>query len=92
MIVRRIPGFSTWCLLSMITLALIVPAVAAGAATLEEQPVGAAKSGNVALTKELLDKGADLNARDSSGKTALKKAEEKKRTEVAQYLKSIGAN
>jgi uncharacterized protein len=50
--------------------------------------MGAAKSNHTEIVKALLAKGADLNAKDKSGKTALELAQPQEKTELAQLLKT----
>ncbi len=51
----------------------------------------AARTGNVAVVKLLLAKGADVHARDATGKSALQLAEEAKNAQVVDLLKQAGA-
>jgi ankyrin repeat protein len=46
--------------------------------------------GDVKATKALLAKGADPNAKDNEGKTALKVASERDHSEVVDLLKAHG--
>ncbi len=51
----------------------------------------AARTGHRKLVELLLEKGADVNARDQTGKTARQLAEEGMRPEVVELLKKAGA-
>ena len=46
---------------------------------------------NIEAVKTLLDKGADINAKDNDGSTALKLASEKGYTDIIKLLKQAGA-
>ena len=50
--------------------------------------MGAAKNSHTEIVKALLAKGADLNAKDKSGMTALELAQPQEKTELAQLLKT----
>lgn len=52
----------------------------------------AAWRGNIRIVKTLVQKGLDINARTKDGKTPLSLAAEAKKNEVAEYLKSAGAD
>ena len=49
--------------------------------------MAAALDGHTAAVQALLDKGADVSAKDKDGKTALKFAESKSHTDIVQLLK-----
>jgi ankyrin repeat protein len=51
----------------------------------------AADRGKAHFVKVLLAKGADVNAKDASGGTALRAARDAKHTEVEAILKAAGA-
>ncbi len=51
----------------------------------------AAQSGHVEVVKLLLEKGAQVNARDRGGKTALSHAEGEDIEEIEKVLKAHGA-
>jgi ankyrin repeat protein len=51
----------------------------------------ASKRGDLELVKLLVHHGADLNAGDADGKTALDYAEERRRKEIADFLLARGA-
>ncbi len=80
------------------TTALLLLALAAGTAAqdpkqaLNEQLYEAARKGDVAEVKALLDRGADVNAKFRYGATALFKAAERGHTEVARLLIERGAD
>jgi len=80
------------------TLLLLLLALAAGAAAqdpkqaLNEQLYEAARKGDVAEVRAVLDKGADVNARFRYGATALFKAAERGHTEVVKLLIERGAD
>lgn len=80
-------------------LALVVLALAASAAAqqdakqaLNDQLYEAARKGDAAEVKALLDKGADVNAKFRYGATALFKAAERGNTEVVKLLIERGAD
>lgn len=84
---------------SFILLALLVLTAGAGAAAaqdakqaLNEQLWEAARKGDPAEVKTLLDKGADVNAKFRYGATALFKAAERGHTEVVKLLIERGAD
>jgi ankyrin repeat protein len=51
----------------------------------------AARAGNIEIVQALLAKGADVNAKDSEGKTALELAKERGDAKVVELLKQSGA-
>ena len=51
----------------------------------------AAHHGSPAVVKLLLEKGADVNAANKKGATALKLAQQKKHAEIVKMLKAAGA-
>jgi ankyrin repeat protein len=50
----------------------------------------AALNGDIEFAKFIYSKGADVNVKDNDGKTPLDFAEEKGKTEMIEYLKSVG--
>ena len=58
---------------------------------LNEVLIEAAKDGNMIVLKAALDKGADINARDENGWTALMWAKKNGHSEIVEYLKRRGA-
>jgi hypothetical protein len=60
--------------------------------SLAKKLVAAAKSGDVALVEKLLAEGANVNARNKSGETALMKAAWHGHTETVQFLLEKGTN
>lgn len=58
----------------------------------EETPLfGAVRESNVAATQALIDAGADVNARDNTGRTVLAIAREKQLLDFVEFLVSCGA-
>ena len=53
--------------------------------------IEAAKDGNMLVLKTALEKGANINAKDGSGMTALMYAEQRGYTQLADYLREKGA-
>jgi ankyrin repeat protein len=53
--------------------------------------VGAASTGDTEKVQALLAKGADVNAKDNKGRTALMGANKKGHKEIVQLLKKAGA-
>lgn len=80
-------------LLALLTLALAATASAQDAKqALNEQLYEAARKGDAAEVKALLDKGADVNAKFRYGATALFKAAERGNTEAVKVLIERGAD
>jgi carboxyl-terminal processing protease len=75
------------CLLIPVVLILI-----AGCATTQSQLQLAAWAGDTETVEELLAKGADVNSKNTQGKTALMIAAEKGHIEIVQVLLSAGAD
>jgi ankyrin repeat protein len=53
--------------------------------------MAAARRGNLKVVKFLIDKGADINAKDEDGETPLSLASAISHPEIIQYLKAHGA-
>lgn len=80
-------------LLALVALALAASAAAQDAKqALNDQLYEAARKGDAAEVKALLDKGADVNAKFRYGATALFKAAERGNTEVVKLLIERGAD
>src|SRR5687767_7814915 len=80
-------------LLALVALALAAPAAAQDPKqALNEQLYEAARKGDPAEVKAVLDKGADVNAKFRYGATALFKAAERGHTEVVKLLIERGAD
>jgi Ankyrin repeats (3 copies) len=77
--------------IALMTIALLLP-VAAFAQNLNEELFAAARKGDVAAVKALLDKGADVNAKTNYGATALSYACDKGHVEVVRLLIERGAD
>ena len=73
--------------------ALLLGTLANVQATPEQdlQLIDAAKDGDLVKVKELIAAGADVNAKDDDGWTALMYAAEKGYTEIIEILKAAGA-
>ena len=78
-------------LITLLTVAFLLAPVAR-AQNLNEDFLAAARKGDVAKLKELLDKGADVNAKTEYGATALAYACDKGHVEVVKLLLERGAN
>ena len=59
---------------------------------LNEQLLGAAREGNLKKVKELLDAGAEIEAKDDSGWTAFHWASARSDLEIVKELIEMGAN
>lgn len=77
--------------IASIILALLLP-VAALAQSLNEDFFAAARKGDIAAVKALLDKGVDVNAKTNYGATALSYACDKGHVEVVKLLIERGAD
>ena len=77
--------------IALIALAMLLP-VAALAQSLNEDFFAAARKGDVAAVKALLDKGVDVNAKTNYGATALSYACDKGHTELVKLLIERGAD
>lgn len=85
--------FTRTALLTLLTLALAASAAAQDPKqVLNEQLYEAARKGDAAEVRALLDKGADVNAKFRYGATALFKAAERGHTEVVKTLIERGAD
>ena len=78
------PSVSTFILAALVLLAI-------GCATDDNRLIGAASNGNTGALKALLGRGAEVNARDENGQTALYHAAWKGRTDAVQVLLAAGA-
>src|ERR1044072_7119295 len=76
--------------IALITFILLLP-VAALAQSLNEDFFAAARKGDVAAVKALLDKGGDVNAKTNYGSTSLSYACDKGHVEVVKLLIERGA-
>ncbi|MBM4326710.1 MAG: hypothetical protein FJ118_06045, partial [Deltaproteobacteria bacterium] len=80
------------CLALILILALVPwEGIAGAGATLDEQLISAAQRGDVEQVEYLLGKGADVNAKDRFGQTALMIAQRKGWKEIAKVLRARGA-
>lgn len=77
--------------IALITFTLLLP-IAALAQSLNEDFFAAARKGDVAAVKALLDKGVDVNAKTNYGATALSYASDKGHTELIKLLIARGAD
>jgi len=59
---------------------------------LNEVLLNAAEDGNLLVLKTVVEKGADINAKDSNGKTPIMVAAEMGHSEIVNYLKGQGAD
>jgi ankyrin repeat protein len=64
----------------------------AGSGSLNDQLIAAASNGDTATVQQLLDKGANIEAKDSDGYTALERAESNDMTEAAALLRASCAS
>ncbi|WP_225984472.1 ankyrin repeat domain-containing protein [Noviherbaspirillum aerium] len=81
------------CTMRMIAVLLLsVLFVAADAGAQDTQLHAAARKGDVATLRVLLDKGANIDGRDATGATALLVATHNNRVEAARLLIEAGAN
>src|SRR5437870_12792516 len=70
----------------VVFLLLVGSAGRLGAADSKEELFGAARKGNVAAVKALLDKGVDVNSKNAYGATALSYAADKGHLEIVKLL------
>jgi len=91
--IRRIPMIAKLWLAVILVLAL-PPGVGIATAndSLDEQLMEAADRGDLVEVKSLLDKGANIDARDGLGRTALTEAAEQGDLEIVRLLLSKGAD
>ena len=75
----------------LITIAAVV-LVGCGAKAPEISILNAAKGGNIAVVKQLISTGADVNVKDAGGQTALHWTIEYGHTEIAEVLIAKGAD
>ena len=61
-------------------------------AGINDELIDAARKGDINRIKKLLDKGADVNAKDKDGETALMAAALRGHTEIVQFLLNKGAD
>ena len=83
-------------LVSIFSLAMVLswsPLAAgqAGSNSLDYQLISAAYNGDTTVVQQLLEKGANIEAKDNDGDTALKAAERKGNTEIVKLLREKGA-
>jgi ankyrin repeat protein len=79
-------------ILPVVLFALSQLAVGQAGASLNDQLIQAAQGDNVAVVQQLLTRGADIEARDKNGYTALIMASFHGRNEVVMLLLDKGAN
>jgi serine/threonine-protein phosphatase 6 regulatory ankyrin repeat subunit B len=53
--------------------------------------IAASECGYKSIIEKLIDKGADINAKDGDGKTAMQKAIEYGHNDIVDFLKAKGA-
>jgi ankyrin repeat protein len=81
-----------WLALVLVLALLAWVEIARADATLDEKFVRAAKTRDVALVKSLLEKGANVNAKDGDGTPALMLAARKQNKDVVRLLLEKGAD
>ncbi|MGB8848069.1 MAG: ankyrin repeat domain-containing protein, partial [Terracidiphilus sp.] len=83
-------------LVSIFALAMVLswslPAAGQASSSLNDQLIQAATNGDTAAVQQLLNKGADIEAKDAYGETALFEAARNGNTEVVTLLLNKGAN
>jgi len=80
-------------ILSVMVLSLsLLAAGQASSSSLNEQLITAAKSGDTAAVQQLLQQGANVNAKDNNGMTALLEAAYTGNVDIARLLVEKGAN
>ncbi|MBI4824375.1 MAG: ankyrin repeat domain-containing protein [Nitrospirae bacterium] len=83
---RACPGISNVLFLALLISVLFIPlSLYAG---INDDLIIAAARGDIAKIKELLDKGADVNAKTNDGMTALMLAADKGHTEIVRLLEN----
>ena len=78
--------------LATILLVILIPLTAGYAGDLNQELISASVGGNTAAVKALLEKGADVNGKNTSGHTALICAAKFGHTETVQLLLPKGAD
>jgi ankyrin repeat protein len=81
-----------WLAAVLVLVLLPSLAIAEATATLNEQLIAAAERGDSALVKSLVNKGADLHAKDADGHTILMSAASGGNLELVKYLIDQGAD
>jgi ankyrin repeat protein len=76
----------------LVSIVAVVLLAGCGASEAERAMIGAAWKGDIEAIKQHLAAGADVNASDSAGNTALSKASSRGNVEMAKYLISKGAD
>lgn len=91
--VRRVLGIMKWVVVTVVLVLVLLPGAGSAGepATLDERLVGASARGNVALVKSLLDKGAEVEAKDEFGQTALMLAARTGNLQIVKLLIGKGA-
>lgn len=77
---------------AVLLIALLIPLLASAAIISQKKLIKAAKKGNTAKIEKLLARGADVNARNKSGWTALMHAAVNGHTAIIKALLAAGAD